>query len=81
MAAMRERYPTLRAPVEILFGREDAILDPTSNGEAIAALLPNARVTLCDGGHMLPITQPAMVGTWLERVDAQVRGAPAERGS
>ena len=81
MAALRERYPTLRVPVDILFGREDAILDPTSNGETIAAILPNARVTLCEGGHMLPITQPAMVGDWLKRVDARLRGAPAERGS
>jgi pimeloyl-ACP methyl ester carboxylesterase len=81
MAAMLARYPTLRVPIEILFGREDAILDPALNGEAAAALLPNARLTLSEGGHMLPITQPALVRDWLERFDEHIRATATERGT
>ncbi|WP_341248306.1 alpha/beta fold hydrolase [Cupriavidus pauculus] len=50
------RYSDLRVPVSILFGREDRILDYRMNGEAFVAKLPAARLTLVNGGHMLPVT-------------------------
>ncbi len=50
------RYADLRVPVSILYGREDRILDYAQNGEAFVARLPGARLTLVNGGHMLPVT-------------------------
>ncbi|AOZ09903.1 alpha/beta fold hydrolase [Cupriavidus malaysiensis] len=49
-------YAGLRLPLSILYGREDRILDPAHNGEALAAKVPGARLVLVPGGHMLPIT-------------------------
>jgi pimeloyl-ACP methyl ester carboxylesterase len=57
LPGMVERYPTLRVPVGILFGRGDHILDPAVHGERTAAAIPGATLELLDGGHMLPITQ------------------------
>lgn len=52
------RHAALQLPVDILYGREDSILDPLEQGDAFAATVPGARLTLIDGGHMLPITAP-----------------------
>jgi pimeloyl-ACP methyl ester carboxylesterase len=71
IAAMMPRYSSLRLPVDMLFGREDAILDPAVNGESLAAMLPTLRLALCEGGHMLPITQPQLVSDWLDSVHAR----------
>jgi len=49
-------YGSLRLPISILYGRGDRILDPAENGEALAAKVPGAALTLVPGGHMLPIT-------------------------
>ena len=57
-AEMAQRYAGMRLPVSILFGRGDTILSPRDQGEALAAKLPGARLTLIEGGHMLPLTQP-----------------------
>ncbi|WP_454766069.1 alpha/beta fold hydrolase [Cupriavidus campinensis] len=56
LAPLLPRYGELRAPVSILFGREDRILDYRMNGEAFVAKVPAARLTLVTGGHMLPVT-------------------------
>lgn len=50
------RYGDLRVPVSILYGREDRILDYAKNGEAFVAKVPDAKLTLVTGGHMLPVT-------------------------
>lgn len=50
------KYPELRVPVSILYGRSDRILDYRLNGEGFVAKVPAARLTLVDGGHMLPVT-------------------------
>jgi pimeloyl-ACP methyl ester carboxylesterase len=71
MAALLSRYSGLRIPIDILFGRDDAILDPMVNGNSLAGRLPNMRLTLCEGGHMLPITQPQLVSDWLDAVHAR----------
>ncbi len=55
---MQQRYEDLQLPIGILYGREDRILNPQEQGEQLAARLDNAELTLIDGGHMLPITQP-----------------------
>ena len=58
LAEMGQRYAGMRLPVSILYGRGDTILSPRDQGEALAAKLPGARLTLIEGGHMLPLTQP-----------------------
>ncbi|WP_439671496.1 2-succinyl-6-hydroxy-2,4-cyclohexadiene-1-carboxylate synthase MenH [Cupriavidus necator] len=56
LPALLHRYGTLRVPVSVLYGREDRILDFAEHGEALAAKVPGATLTLVSGGHMLPVT-------------------------
>jgi pimeloyl-ACP methyl ester carboxylesterase len=58
LSEMAQRYASMQLPVSILYGRGDTILSPRDQGEALAAKLPGARLTLIEGGHMLPLTQP-----------------------
>lgn len=46
----------IRVPTLLLYGRESPFL-PT--GERLADLLPDARLVVLDGGHLLPIHSPA----------------------
>ncbi|WP_077037415.1 alpha/beta fold hydrolase [Pelomonas sp. KK5] len=57
LPAMTGRYAAMRCPVAVLYGRGDRLLRPDEQGETLAASLPGARLTLVDGGHMLPLTQ------------------------
>jgi pimeloyl-ACP methyl ester carboxylesterase len=65
MAALAARYPGLSVPVAILFGREDAILDPELHGRRIATELPRVELTLIAGGHMIPVTAAEAVAAWI----------------
>lgn len=65
MPTMEARYPTLQMPLAVLFGRHDQVLDYRRHGEALARKVPHAALTLVDGGHMLPVTAPAMTTEWL----------------
>jgi len=56
LATMTPRYPSMRIPVEVIFGRADPILDYQVHGERLAAALPNATLHLIAGGHMIPVT-------------------------
>lgn len=47
-------------PIDVLYGREDRILDYRVQGEAFAKRVPACRLTLVNGGHMLPLTQPSV---------------------
>ncbi|MEG3164204.1 alpha/beta fold hydrolase [Sphingomonas sp. PB2P19] len=55
---MVPRYAQLRVPTSILFGRQDAILDPGLHGHRTAAIVPGAKMETIEGGHMLPVTLP-----------------------
>ena len=61
LAAMSARYASLALPVDIVFGRHDRLLDVQRQGGQLAAILPQARLHLVDGGHMLPVTRPGQV--------------------
>lgn len=65
LPTMEARYPLLRMPVAVLFGRQDQVLDVRRHGEALALKIPHATLKLVDGGHMLPVTAPAMTTEWL----------------
>lgn len=71
LPGIQAAYETLRAPVEILFGRGDRILDPKAHGEGLARQIPGARLTLVDGGHMLPTLQAQLTADWLADVAAR----------
>lgn len=64
-------YGTMQLPVSILYGRSDRILDPSGQGETLAAELPGAELTLIDGGHMLPVTAPKRTAQFIREAAAR----------
>ncbi len=63
-------YDRVTAPVGVLYGRQDQILQADRHG-AVADQLADARLELVDGGHMLPITQPDATADFIRRVAAR----------
>lgn len=64
---MQLRYDDLDLPIGVLYGRQDRILDPTEQGQALADRLSIVELELIDGGHMLPITQPDITIDFIQR--------------
>jgi pimeloyl-ACP methyl ester carboxylesterase len=58
LTPMTERYGEIGVPTRILFGRQDAILDPAYNGHRTAAAIPGAKIDTIEGGHMILVTAP-----------------------
>lgn len=81
LPALAAGFAAMRLPVTILYGRGDRVLDPREQGEALAAALPGARLTLIDGGHMLPLTAPQACEQCILEAAALAVGAPAHRPS
>jgi pimeloyl-ACP methyl ester carboxylesterase len=73
LPTMAQRYATLQLPVSVLFGRGDRVLDPLEQGHALVAKLPGARLTLVDGGHMLPVTAPEQTAQFIRDVSTRIR--------
>jgi pimeloyl-ACP methyl ester carboxylesterase len=73
LAGMVERYAGMRLPVSVLYGRGDRILSPAEQGQALVAKLPGAKLTLMDGGHMLPVTAPEACAVFIRSVAEQVQ--------
>lgn len=67
LPVMAARYASLDMPIGVLFGAQDRLLDPKAQGEAFCAQNVNAELTLIDGGHMLPITQPRATEDFIRR--------------
>lgn len=61
-------YGELKLSVAILYGRDDNILDYAVHGEKTAGQIPGARLTVVEGGHMLPYTQPLETALWVRSV-------------
>ncbi|XQM28956.1 alpha/beta fold hydrolase [Burkholderia gladioli] len=80
---MERRYPTLGVPVSAWYGRQDAILSYRKHGEALKQKLPGIELTLVEGGHMLPVTQPVQTTDWIREVAAQAAepAAPVARAA
>jgi len=68
MERQAPRYGEIKVPVAILYGRQDALLDPALHGTKTAEAIPGATIELIDGGHMLPVAYPAETEAWLRRV-------------
>lgn len=77
LALMAPRYPSLAIPVEVIFGRQDPILNYRAHGERLVAVLPNATLRLIEGGHMIPVTVTDQIVNWIrqaaERASADTR--------
>ena len=71
LPGMIQRYGSMGVPVSIFYGRSDRILDPQEQGEALAAKVPGAQLTLIDGGHMLPITAPERTAQFIHEAAAR----------
>lgn len=67
-AEMLEGYAAIKIPVGILFGREDNLLDYRLHGELTASQIPGAKLTLTEGGHMLPFTAPEETARFVRSV-------------
>jgi pimeloyl-ACP methyl ester carboxylesterase len=68
LPAVEAGYGAMRLPVDVLFGREDRILDPREQGEGLVARIPGARLTLTEGGHMLPVTAVERTAQFIDEV-------------
>ncbi|RYY47463.1 MAG: alpha/beta fold hydrolase [Sphingomonadales bacterium] len=68
MDVQAPRYGQIGMPVAILYAHGDALLDPQLHGTDTANAIPGATVEIVEGGHMLPVTHPALVEDWLRRV-------------
>ncbi len=71
LPGMVTRYPGLRIPVSVLYGQGDLILDPAIHGEKLVAVVPDLRLDLVEGGHMIPVTAPGTVAAWLKAAAAR----------
>jgi pimeloyl-ACP methyl ester carboxylesterase len=73
LPALAQRYGELRCPVGILFGAGDQILDAQRNGVQTASCnLAHIVLTLVDGGHMLPVSAPAVVADFIRETRARI---------
>ncbi|CAJ0683795.1 alpha/beta fold hydrolase [Ralstonia mannitolilytica] len=72
---MERRYASMTVPVDVLYGRGDRILNVKRQGEALKQKLERVNLRVVDGGHMLPVTQPALTTDWILDVAA---GAPIQ---
>lgn len=74
VTAMAEGYPRLQLPVEIVHGTADTIVPAHVHAQPMAALLPNARLTLLPGiGHMPHHAAPGATVAAIRRAAAAVR--------
>ncbi|MCT7307496.1 alpha/beta fold hydrolase [Ralstonia wenshanensis] len=71
---MERRYASMTVPVDVLYGRGDRILNVKRQGEALKQKLDRVNLRIIDGGHMLPVTQPALTTDWVLAIAA---AAPA----
>lgn len=68
VVTMSRRYPQIEIPVEILHGTEDKTVYASVHAEPLAALLPEASLTLLEGiGHMPHHTAPEAVVSAIHR--------------
>ena len=67
LPGLQQQYAHLRLPVSVLYGRQDRILDPQEQGQALVNVVPGAELELVDGGHMLPVTQPALTADFIRK--------------
>ncbi|MBY0491177.1 MAG: alpha/beta hydrolase [Gemmatimonadaceae bacterium] len=81
MAALTSRYAGITVPVGVLYGTHDRILEPRLQGERLMQQIPHATLEWVEmGGHMLPLTVPDRVVSFVQEVAARVAPAAATAG-
>jgi pimeloyl-ACP methyl ester carboxylesterase len=78
LPAMMQRYPSIRVPVGILFGRSDQILSHEDHGVAMQSKIAGLTLTLVAGGHMLPVAAPEPTARWIAEFARRVAGSRTE---
>ncbi len=79
MAALAASYPTLSMPVGVLYGSHDRILEPRLQGERLVEQIPHATLEWVEmGGHMLPLTVPDRVASFVRDVAARLTPMPID---
>lgn len=71
LPAISARYSHLRVPLWVLYGAEDRILNGQHNGLALVNKVAGAQLQQVPGGHMLPITQPALTADFIRQAARQ----------
>lgn len=79
LAQMEQRYADLTVPVDVLFGRDDIVLDWMRHGDALRRRSKRVTLKVIDGGHMLPVTAPSTTFDWLRTAIAGTTRANGER--
>jgi pimeloyl-ACP methyl ester carboxylesterase len=72
MPAIEAAYAAMQVPVHVLYGKGDRILSHRTNGTDFVDRLPGTQLTLVDGGHMLPITQPQITADFIHSAASSV---------
>jgi pimeloyl-ACP methyl ester carboxylesterase len=75
---MERRYALMTVPVDVLYGKGDRILNWKRHGEALKRKLDRVNLHVVDGGHMLPVTQPALTTDWVAGVAAPAQAPMLE---
>jgi pimeloyl-ACP methyl ester carboxylesterase len=73
MAEMEQRYAQLEVDTDVLFGRDDVVLNWIRHGDALRRRSGRVTLKVVDGGHMLPVTDPQETAAWLQAVVASAR--------
>jgi pimeloyl-ACP methyl ester carboxylesterase len=70
--ALAARFSEIEAPIGILFGTGDTLLDYRLHGEGFRKVLPSLHLELIEGhGHMLPIVLPERTAEFIRRMMAK----------
>ena len=72
IAIMAPHYPSLTIPVDVIFGRQDPILDHQVHGRDLVAVLSNATWHLLEGGHMIPVTMADQITSLIKQAAARI---------
>ena len=66
-------------PVGVLYGSHDRILEPRLQGERLVEQIPHATLEWVEmGGHMLPLTVPDRVASFVRDVAARLTPMPID---
>lgn len=78
---IESRYDELNRPdaptLDMLYGREDRLLDFRVQGEGFVARVPRCQLQLVTGGHMLPLTQVVLCTQFIRGAWQRARAAAA----
>jgi pimeloyl-ACP methyl ester carboxylesterase len=81
LAEMEQRYAQLEVDTDVLFGRDDIVLNWIRHGDALRRRSKRVALKVVEGGHMLPVTAPQVTAAWLQAVIAGSTARGVEAGA